>query len=297
MRSRSLMLLLALSLGCGAARNADTAGSPSPPTTTYLVKETKLVNGAVSVRMEIPPQPAGPKPAVIALLGDTHGVLAAGFVAVTYTVAWPLLRAPEPTPAPNAQVVGKWVLASPSESVLGERYLREIGTTADTYVPAVLDWIVQQPEVDASRLAIVGSSTNGFVALRAAAVDQRLGVVVAIAACADYQRFLQGSSMGMSGQPLHLSPAYADWLRTQEVIRDPAALTHAAVLMVNRTADPLIPVACADETARVLSEAFARAGVPERFRYDRLDGEGHGIGEPEAKATMEWLNQWLRGGD
>ncbi len=293
MRPGWLIPLFVLLVACGTARTGDPSAPAPAPTTTFLVKETTLVNGAVTVHLEIPLQPSGRKPAVIALLGDTHGVVAAGYVAATYTIRWAMLRQPEPTAAPDQPAVGKWVLASPSADVLGERYVREISTTADTYVPAVLDWLVQQPEVDPTRLAMVGSSTNGFIALRAGAVDKRLGVVVAIAACADYARFLQDSAMGMNGEPLQLAPAYAEWLRSQEVIRDPAALTHAAVLLVNRTGDPLIPVACADETARVLADAFAAAGTSERFRYLRLEGEGHGLGEPEAAATMEWLAKWL----
>jgi hypothetical protein len=63
--------------------------------------------------------------------------------------------------------------------------------------------------------------------------------------------------------------------------------------MINRAADPLIPVSCADETARVLGEAFARAGAPQRFRYLRLEGEGHGQSPAELDATMAWLKQWL----
>lgn len=279
-------------VGCGAGRTADPPAAASS-TTSYLVKEANLVNGAVSVRLDIPLEPPGRKPAVIALLGDTHPVVAAGFVAVTYTVRWGLLRMGQPTPSPAEQTVGKWVLASPSADVLGERYLRDIATTADTYVPAVLDWLVAQPEVDPERLAMVGSSTNGFVTLQAIAADPRLIAGVAIAACGDYHRFLQFSEMGMNGAPLQLSPEFAAWVRGQEVITHPERLTHAAVLMMNRASDRLIPIACADETARVLSEAYARAGVPQRFRFERMEGEGHGMAAPEIAATMAWLKQWL----
>ncbi len=292
MHWREVIVLLVLLTGC-VTRTGDPAGRASPPTTTFLVKETTLVNGAVMVHLDIPLQPTGRKPAVIALLGDTHPIVEAGFVAVTYTVRWGLLRPAQPTPAPDQPVAGKWVLASPSADVIGQQYLRDIATTADTYLPAILDWLIQQPEVDPTRLAIAGSSTNGFVALRAGAVDPRLGVIVAIAACGDYERFLQFSAMGMEGKPLDLAPAYAQWLHSQEVISDPARLTHAAVLMVNRAGDPLIPVSCADETARVLTDAFARAGVPQRFRFLRFEGEGHGMAAPEIDATMAWLRQWL----
>ncbi|MFN8641479.1 MAG: prolyl oligopeptidase family serine peptidase [Candidatus Binatia bacterium] len=289
---RSLLALLALLVGC-ATQNAEPPASAASSTTSYLVKETNLVNGAVGVRLDIPLEPAGRKPAVIALLGDTHPIVAAGFVAVTYTVRWGLLRAGQPTPSPAEQAVGKWVLASPSADVLGERYLREIATTADTYVPALIDWLVAQPEIDPDRIAMTGSSTNGFVTLQAVAADRRLVAAVAIAACGDYHRFLQFSEMGMAGQPLQLAPAYAAWVRSQEVSRHPERLTHAAVLMMNRASDPLIPISCAEETARALSEAFAAAGVPQRFRFARMEGEGHGMGAPEIDATMAWLREWL----
>jgi len=292
MRWRWIMSVVVLLAGC-ASRTGDPAARPEAPTTSYLVKETTLVNGAVAVHLDIPFQPTGPKPAVIALLGDSHPIVAEGWVAVTYSVRWGLLRPPQPTPAPDQTVAGKWVLASPSADIIGQQYLRDIAATADTYLPAVIDWLVAQPEIDPTRLAIAGTSTNGFIALRAAAVDRRLGVVVAIAACGDYERFLQFSEMGMAGKPLALSPAYAQWLHSQEVISDPTQLTHAAVLMINRSPDPLIPVSCADETARVLTDAFTRAGVPQRFRYLRFDTEGHGVGGPELAETMAWLKQWL----
>lgn len=289
---RSLTVLFVLVAGC-AAQTGEPPAPAAPSTTSYLVKETNLVNGAVGVRLDIPLQPAGRKPAVIALLGDTHPILAAGFVAVTYTVRWNLLRPGQPTPSPAEQPVGKWVLASPTADVLGERYLREIATTADTYVPAVIDWLVTQPEVDPDRIAMTGSSTNGFVALQAVAADRRLVAAVAIAACGDYFRFLQFSEMGMAGKPLHLAPAYADWVRGQEVINHPDRLTHAAVLMMNRASDPLIPISCADETARALSAAYAAAGAPQRFRFTRMEGEGHGMGPAEIDATTAWLREWL----
>lgn len=245
------------------------------------------------MRLQIPLQPTDPKPAVIALLGDVHRLLDAGFVAASYTVRANRGATARPTPAPGATAVGKWVLASPSEAVLGEQYLRDISATADAYVPMVVDWLAAQPEVDATRLGMVGGSTNGFVALRAGAVEPRLRVIVAVAACADYERFLQGSSMGMNGAPLHLGADYATWLRGQEVIRDPGAITHAALLMVNRDGDPLIPIACADETARILAAAYARADASDRFSFLRLQGEGHGFGEAESAAAMAWLEKWL----
>lgn len=268
--------------------------TPPPPVTEFLVKETRLVNGAVSVRLDIPLSPVGPKPTVIALFGDTHQFVAAGFVAVTYNINWALLKGPAPPPPPQ-QVVGKWVLASPSAAVLGETYLRGIASTATDYVPKIIDWLVTVPDVDATRIGMVGVSTNGFVTLQAVAADRRIRAAVAVAACGDYHRFLRYSSMGMEGRPLDLDPAYDRWVQSQEIIRNPRPVVHAALLMVNRVPDELIPISCADETARALARAYKRAGAADRFRYVRVPEAGHGIGLEERRETLVWLQDWLQG--
>ena len=292
-----LPLLIALVLtGCAAPREIAAPPPPSaePQTTIeYRVRETKLLSNLVTVRLEIPAAPDGPKPAVIALLGDTHALLHEGFIAVTYTVNLDRMRTPVPTPEPGHSV-GMWVLAASSADVLGEAYLRDIATTATHAVPAILDWLATQPEVDAQRLGMVGGSTNGFVTLQALAADPRLGAAVAIAACGDYHCFLRESSMGMQGQPLTLAPAYEKWLREQEVIRTPQRLVHGALLMLNRTGDTLIPFSCAEATAKVLSDAYAKAGASDRFQFMRFDVEGHGIGPQETRATLDWLRKWLQ---
>lgn len=256
------------------------------------MKETQLVNGAVSVRASIPFSPVGPKPAIIALIGEPRELVGAGFVAVTYTIDWRLLK--RPTPPPAAQAVGKWVLASPSAAVLGEAYLREIVTTATEYIPAIIDWLETVPEVDTRHIGMAGASTNGFVTLQATAANRRIRAAVALAACADYHSFLRDSSMGMEGKPLALDPAYDRWIQSQEIIRHPRLMVHAALFMKNRVGDQLIPVACADETAKVLAPAYARAGSPERFRYLRVEGTEHGSGEEERRETLAWFQEWLQ---
>jgi pimeloyl-ACP methyl ester carboxylesterase len=158
----------------------------------------------------------------------------------------------------------------------------------------VLDWLATQPEVDMRRLGIVGASTNGFVTLQALAAEPRLRAAVVIAACADYECFLRNSSMGLQGKPLALAPSYAAWVHEQDVLYAPQRVVHAALLMLNRTGDELIPYACAEETARVLRQAYAKADAPERFDLQAFDIEGHGIGPQETQATLAWLQRWLQ---
>src|SRR5262249_44772375 len=209
----------------------------------------------------------------------------------------PHSRPPRPPPPPADKAGGgKWVLAAPTPQLVGEQFLRTIVATATLVVPKVIDFLLTLPEVDPARLAITGASTNGFIALQAISTEPRLSVAVAIAACGDFFRFLRYSSMGMEGRPLDLDPEYASWLRAQQPIAHAQRLVHAAPLRVNRTEDPIIPIACADETERVLAPVYARSGFSRRFRYVRVtDAAGHGLGPREDAENRAWLGKWLLG--
>jgi dienelactone hydrolase len=292
---RSNASSLAVAVIVLAACRPEPAPSPvhSLPVTEFLVKETRLVKGSVSVHLEIPFEPPGPKPVVIALIGNTRPFLKAGIVALTYRVGGRVFVRSKRAPPASEQTVGKWVLASPSAGVIGETYLRDIAATATEVVPAILDWLTAVPEVDATRIGMTGVSTNGFITLQAIAADPRIRAAVVIAACGDYHRFLRYSSMGMEGEPLELEAAYESWLREQEIVRRPDRVVHGALLMLNRVEDELVPVSCADATAEALAAAYERAGAADRFRYVRMEMTGHGIGRAERRETMAWFDEWL----
>ncbi len=292
MRKRAALLLAAGALGCGPVGRLRRHDPPRARVEEFTVREIKAEDGALTVRLEIPTAPPGPKPAVIAYLGEGPALRRNGMIAVSYIDA----RAVQPaTSAPAPTVAGKWVLASPSADVLGEGYIRAIARAARDAVPKVIDTLATEPEVDATRLGITGASTYGFTALQALAADQRLGAGVALLSCGDYHSFLRYSSMGMAGEPLALRPAYDRWLREQEIAEHPTKAVHAALLMIDRTTDPLIPIACADATAHALQRAYERAGVAERFRYVRQETGGHDVGVAERQEAVAWLARWLGG--
>lgn len=260
-------------------------------------REVQLDDDLITVRLHIPRTSEPRKPTVISMLGDRASLLRHGLLVVTYRINWESHKPPVP-PAPPApppeNTVGKWILASPSAAVLGREYLRLIATTANRLIPHILDYLETVPEVDPARIAIAGSSSNGFIALQAVARDRRLVAASVLAGCGDYHRFLQYSSLGMEGRPLELDPAYERWVRTQEVARHPGRVVHAAVLMVNRDRDPIIPFSCAEETARLLRRAYERAGVPERFRFTVINGDQHGLDARDGEETLAWLYRWMQ---
>lgn len=248
----------------------------------------------ITVRLHIPPTAAAPTPAVVSLAGEHASLLAQGYLVATYRINWEFRSPPPASAPPEENTVGKWILASPSAAILGRRYLRMIATNAEDVIPRILDYLVGVPEIDRRRIGIVGASTNGFIALQAVARDRRLAAASVLSACGDYHLFLRDSSLGMDGAPLALEPSYDGWVRTVEPIRRSRRITHAAVLMVNRDGDPVIPISCADATARVLRRAYAAAGAPDRFHYRVLEGSTHGLDLRDQQETLAWLGRWLR---
>ena len=291
-----LALLLA---ACVAACVRTTAPPPAPSgaTTEENVRVAQLENGLVTVRLELPPAPSGPKPTVISLLGENETIRAAGITVVTYRLNWDRLKGFRPPPEPAASqapknTVGVWLLASPTPKTVGQGYFGVIAANARA-VSTVIDYLGTVPDIDPARIAIGGTSTGGFIALEATA-DARIRAAVIIAACGDYHCFLHRSSLAMQGAPLDLDPAYDRRLREREPIRHPAHLTHAAVLLVNGTEDLAIPISCARATARTFARAYRHAGVPQRFRFVAVEGAAHNdIGERVRGESLAWLERWL----
>jgi pimeloyl-ACP methyl ester carboxylesterase len=271
--------------------------------TDVTVHDLTLANGFYTVHVMVPTAFPPPRPAVISLLGEEDALLDAGLAVVTYQVHWELLKglvgtppttAPPPSAAPP-KTYGKWLLASSDPRRIGEGYVRLIVGNAEDTVPKVIDALSALPDVDARRLAIAGTSTNGFLVLQALMADRRLTAGAAIVACGDYHRFLQASSLAMDGDALELDPGYERWLQTKEPVRHPERIVHAALLMMNGADDPAIPVECATETARVFQRAYRRAGQSRRFKFVLLANKSHNIAVEARVHVHAWLRRWLLG--
>ena len=289
-RDRLLVTLLVVAVvpACGWRAHVR-----STPPVVGETREAFLRSGFVSVRVELPATPPGPKPVVISFLDERDAFLAAGLGVVTYRVDWEQVKAAAPPPPPpGATTVGVWLLASPTPRTIGQGYLRLIAATANI-AGSVLDYLTTLPGVDPHRIGIAGSSTYGFVALEAAA-DPRIAAAAVIAACGDYHAFLERSTLAMNGAPLDLDRGYERDLVRQEAVRHPEWLTHAAVLMVNGTSDVAVPEACAENTARVFRAAYADAGAADRFRFVLVEGAGHNDLAARARAeSLAWFSRWL----
>jgi dienelactone hydrolase len=266
----------------------------APPGPAAEVREVDLDQGRIHLRLEIPPAP-GPKPAVIGASDDRPALLAEGAVVITVTLDWQLITSGASAPAGTPmQPTGRELLMAPSDPRrVGEGFFQMVGYQARTATPRVLDYLTTLSDIDPARIGITGTSTGGFIALQAVAIDARLAAAAAHAACGDYRTFLQLSTLGTKGNPLVLDGDYDAWLDTQDPFNTPDRLVHAAVLMVNGVRDHVVPPDCATATAVRLQAAYDRAGVPERFRYVLIGGHGHVQDAGTLHQVLAWWQRWL----
>jgi len=296
-------LIVLLGLGLTACRQ------PSPLPTVVPgpldgVRDVSLQDGFITVRLEIPTSPPGPKPAVISPIAERDLLLQSGAVVVTYQVHWEKLAAlvPKSAPAPAPETaappapkntVGVWLLASPTPATIGKGYFELIEGTARHQISTVIDYLVTVPEIDPQRIGIGGTSTNGFKALQLLAFDRRVAAAVIFSACGDYHCFLERSNLAMNGTPLELDKKYETWLRQHEPIRHPRRFVHAAILMVNGTEDQAVPYPCVERTESVFRRTYEAAGVPERFRTIAIPGGGHSLDDRASQEAIAWWFRWL----
>jgi len=135
------------------------------------------------------------------------------------------------------------------------------GEVDDTLV--LLDWLRSRPEVDPGKVALVGYSRGGTVALMAAARGAPAGAVVVYSALTDLEEALE-SSERLAGilerQDLPFGPGDREQLRLRSPIHR-AGRIEAPVLLLHGEQDPLVPAAQSTAMAEAVREAGGEAKV------------------------------------
>ena len=142
----------------------------------------------------------------------------------------------------------------------------------------VIDWAIEQPEIDASRILMTGNSGGGMATTYAAACDTRVTVAVPSCSFSTY--------VGEHGLAHHCDCNVVPGIYRFGEFCDVAGLTAPRhLLIVNGREDPLFP---ADEVERPVAgvrEIYRAAGVPERFEH-AWGPEGHRF---YAKIMWPWI--------
>lgn len=168
-----------------------------------------------------------------------------------------------------------------------------LGWTRD--LKAVLDYLWALPEVDRSRLSLLGFSGGAAVSVCVASQDRRVSYIVACACPARFTFSEVDEPQSVIEHFRHLGairdkafPSSAqEWLdgfREVSPVRYVARIAPRPLLLVHGSQDDVVPVAQAHEV-------YSRAGEPKQLVI--VDGAGHRLRQDERAmaVAIDWLKK------
>lgn len=151
-----------------------------------------------------------------------------------------------------------------------------------------LDWLVARPDVDAARIGTLGISMGSTMAWWLAALDERVKVTVDICCLTDFHTLLAKKHLSRHGVYYYV-PDLLKHFTTAQINTLIAPRAHLGLAGLQ---DELTPVEGLDIIDRALTQVYAQAGHPERWKLLRYD-VGH-METPEGRqAIVAWLTQYL----
>jgi dienelactone hydrolase len=132
-----------------------------------------------------------------------------------------------------------------------------------------IDYLATRPEVDSSRVAMLGASGGGTTSLLTAACDQRVKAAVVSA----YFNTFRDSIVSLSHCPDNYVPGM---LQDMEMYDLSGLVAPRALFVESGRNDRIFPIAGSQKAAAKAREIYEVYGVPERFGYEIHDG-GHEV--------------------
>jgi len=148
-----------------------------------------------------------------------------------------------------------------------------------------MDWLVERPDVDSSRIGTLGISMGSTMAWWLAALDERVKVTVDICCLTDFHTLLE--KKGLSGHGVYYYvPRLLKHFTTSQIN---ALIAPRAHLGLAGLQDKLTPVEGLDIIDRELTRVYAEAGHPERWKLLRSD-----VGHQETAEGREEIIAFLQ---
>ncbi len=155
-----------------------------------------------------------------------------------------------------------------------------------------LDYLCSRPEVDASRLGIVGVSGGGQNAYYTAALDPRPQAVVSVCYPANLSqqiRMARGNNWWGGGDLCDQVPQHLTYAEYADV---GALILPRPLLWVAARDDDGFPIDAARSEFRRLAALYG-AVAPDRLHWTDVPGP-HGLSQPMREAAYGWLVRWLQ---
>ena len=148
-----------------------------------------------------------------------------------------------------------------------------------------LDYLVDRPDVDPTRIGTLGISMGSTMAWWLAALDERVKVTVDICCLTDFHTLLAKKGLSLHGVYYYV-PRLLKHFTTAQIN---ALIAPRAHLGLAGLQDKLTPVEGLDIIDRELQQVYAKAGHPERWKLLRYD-----VGHMETPEGREEIIAWLR---
>jgi dienelactone hydrolase len=181
----------------------------------------------------------------------------------------------------------------------------------------LLDYVVERPDVDPQRIAMIGFSMGGIQTWLAASVDERVRVAVPAISVQSFRWSLEHERwQGRAGTIMATHRAAAVdlgepdvnqkvcrvlWSKIIPGILDefdcPSMLrlfVSRPLLIVSGELDPNCPLPGAQIAFAAAEQAYREAGASDRLQIDVGAGVGHQVTGPQEKVILNWLDRWLR---
>ncbi len=184
-------------------------------------------------------------------------------------------------------------------------------------VMRTIDYLVTRPDVDASRIGLVGTSKGGIEAYLTAAVDDRIKVVVPAIAMQSFRWGLEhnhwqarANTVKQAHERVATDLGYPTvnrevcqilWAKILPGIRDEfdgpsmvRLLAGRPTLLINGEVDANCPIEGAELAFEAARAAFHAIDADDKLKIMVAKGTGHTVTPEQHQAALDWLVTWLK---
>jgi dienelactone hydrolase len=184
-------------------------------------------------------------------------------------------------------------------------------------VMRLIDYLETRPDVDASRIGVIGNSKGGTEAYIAAAVDPRIAVAIPLigvqsfgwslthAAAWEARVWTFRSAVELAArdgnEPVNAAFIRKFYNRIAPGLIDkfdgPSLLPLVAprpLLVINGDSDPRSPIGGVRESVAAAEKAYAAVGASERFQFLLQQDVAHEVTDEAMASALSWFVRWLK---
>lgn len=197
----------------------------------------------------------------------------------------------EVNPESEAEIAKYNQFASEHESIMAKSLF-----CAGTTWPGVwlaedrkaLDYLCARPDVDAKRVGCCGLSGGGLRTVYLAGLDERIACGCCVGMMTTWRDYLLNKSHTHTW--MIYIPGLPPDLDYPEVL---GVRAPRPTLVLNDNEDQLFTLPEMKRADRILSEVYAKAGAPDRYRASFYPG-GHKFDRPMQAEAFDWFDRWLK---